>query len=295
MAKTLWFGKYKGRTVAEVLEGDPEYLQWLCSQGEFRERRAIYRDIIDCIEGWVDAPERDAPAREMMQGRFQDVDFCRRFLQASGHEAILLHKLETRHAKALGEIADRLASLKEATDKAKNYIDDPGHRAWAQANGIFLDPVDREQQIAAFEQMTMELHTLRKRIPNQIKAPKQKISCLFAQHGFDVVMRASLRYPWESELRKQYLGSRDGGVKNTVAIRIRWTVGNDYPVTLRRIGEDRNVPWGRSSPIADHVVLLVGRFNGENAVKEQFVGEAAAADIKVVFAADLEAHQGSQA
>src|SRR5262245_4039371 len=143
MAKTLLFGKYKGHTIAEVLAGDPEYLCWLCSQDEFRSSRgAIYRDIIDCVEGLVDAPER-----KVMRAWFQDLDFCRRFLRVSGHGAILLHELEARHAKALEEITGRLRDLKEATSKAKNYTGAPSHQAWAQAQGIFLNPVDREQQI----------------------------------------------------------------------------------------------------------------------------------------------------
>src|SRR5262245_32875381 len=136
MAKTLPFGKYKGRTIAEVLTGDPEYLRWLCSQDDFRTRRRdIYLDITDCVEGLIDAPERTA-----MRARFQDVNFCRQFLQASGHGAMLLQELETRHAKALGGIADRLRSLKETTDKAKSYIDDPNYQASARARGISLDP-----------------------------------------------------------------------------------------------------------------------------------------------------------
>jgi hypothetical protein len=104
-------------------------------------------------------------------------------------------------------------------------------------------------------------------------------------------MRVSLRYPWESELRKHWLGSRDGGIKSTVAAKIRWTVGYDYPATIRWIGRNRNVSLGvnrPSQPIADHVVLLVGRFNGNDAIKERFMADAAAAAIKVVFAADLE-------
>src|SRR5262249_21623011 len=133
MTKTLPFGKYKGRAIAEVLADDPEYLQWLCSQDDFRSGRgAIYRDIIDCVEGFADAFER-----KVMRAWFRDQGFCRRFLQASGHEAVLLHELELRRVKALGEIADRLRSLKEMTDKAKNYTGAPSHQAWARGKGIF--------------------------------------------------------------------------------------------------------------------------------------------------------------
>src|SRR5262249_45949588 len=158
---------------------DPEYLQWLCSQDDFRSSHGtLYQDIIDCVEGLVDAPER-----KVMRAWFQDQGFCRRFLRVSGYEAILLHELEARRAKVLEQITGRLRDLKEMTSKAKNYT--PNHQAWAQVHGIFLDPVDREQQIAGFEQMIATLHELHKRIANQIEAPESKIACRFEQHEFD--------------------------------------------------------------------------------------------------------------
>ena len=293
MTKTLLFGKYKGHTIAEVLAGDPEYLRWLCSQDDFRSSHGVlYRDIIDCVEGLVDAPER-----KVVRARFQDANFCRRFLRASGHEDIMLHAVRARHAKALEEITDRLRSLTEATDGAKNYIDDSSHQAWAQANGIFLNPVDRERQLTGFEQKNTALHDLRKRMPNQLEAPEPKVSCRFEQHGFDAVIRASIRYPWGPLLRKNYLGSHDDTSRITVAVKMRWAVGNNYHRTVRWIDENRNVSLGTNrqpSPIADHVVLLVGRYNGNNVAKERFVGELAAADIKAVFAADLKIPQVGQ-
>jgi hypothetical protein len=285
MTKTLSFGKYKGHTITEVLISDPEYLRWLCSQDEFRSRHRIV-DIIDCVEGLADARERSA-----MRARFQQADFCRRFLQASGHAAMLRHKLEVEHARALGEITDRLRSLKEATSKAKNYIDDPNHQAWAQANGIYLNRADREQQITGFEQMDAALRNLHERMSNQIPAPELKISCRFEQREFDIIMRASLRYTWKSELRKHYLGSDEGEIKSTIAVKMRWAAGNNYHATVQWIGQNRNIPRGGgrgSGPIADYFVLLVGRYTGKSAAKEQFVEETAAADIKVVFADELE-------
>jgi hypothetical protein len=201
-----------------------------------------------------------------------------------------LHAVRARHAKAFEEITDRLRNLKEATDGAKNHIDDSNHQAWAQTNGIFLNPEDRERQLAGFELMNAALHELRKRLPNQLEAPESKVSCRFEQHGFDAVIRASIRYPWGPELRKNYLGSHDDAIRSTVAVKMRWAVGNNYHATVRWIDENRNVSSGtsrRSSPIADHVVLLVGRYDGNNTAKERFVEELAAADIKAVFAADL--------
>jgi hypothetical protein len=285
MAKPLWFGKYKGRTIEDVLAGDPEYLRWLCSQDDFRRNRYdLYRSIIHCVEELTDAPERKA-----MRARFQDADFCRRFLQASGYETLLLHKLEAMHAKALGEIADRLRHLRETTSKAKNYADNPNHQAWARANGIIPDPADREQQIAGLEQRNVALLGLHKRIPNRIAAPEPKISCRFEQHGFDIIMRASVRYPWAAALRKNHLDLHDDKTESTIAIKIRWTIGNNYPATIGWISWNRNISLGNhgSKPIADHVVLLAGQYNGKSATKEQFIRDTAAADIKVIFVTEL--------
>lgn len=189
MTKTLRFGKYKGRTVAEILAYDPEYLRWLCSQDWFRnDHRTIYQDIIDYVEGLADAHERKA-----MRARFQDADFCRRFLQTAGYEDTLLHELNSKHAQALKEIADSLRYLKETTSKAKNYSNDPSYLTWARTNGIFLDPVDRERQIAGFEQIAMARYALHKRMPNQCEPPPEpKISCRFEQHGFGASGRRGL-------------------------------------------------------------------------------------------------------
>jgi hypothetical protein len=258
VAKTLPFGKYKGHPIAEVLASDPDYMRWLCGQDEFRSR-AIYRDIIDCVEELA-----DAPARKTMQAWFRDANFCRRFLRVSGHEALLLHELEARHVKAREQVAGRLRELKDITSKAKSYT---GDQAWAQAHGVFLDPAEREQQIAGFEQMITTLHELQSRMPERIAAPELKVSCRFKQQGFDVIMRAAVRYPWGSELRENHLGFPDDRVKRTVAIKIRGVIS---PATMRWINENR-------SRDAD-VVLLAGA---------QPMEELAVVDIKIVFAADL--------
>ena len=156
--------------------------------------------------------------------------------------------------------------------------------------------MDRERQLAGFEQLNTALHSLRKRLPDQLEAPESKVSCRFEQHGFDVIIRASIRYPWGPELRKNYLGSHDDVIRSTVAVKMRG-LWQQLPHNNKWINENRNVSSGMnrgSSPIADHVVLLVGRYNGNNAAKERFVGELAAADIKAVFAADIKIPQVGQ-
>ena len=99
--------------------------------------------------------------------------------------------------------------------------------------------------------MNTALHDLRKRLPNQLEAPELKSLCRFEQHGFDVIIRTSIRYPWGPELRKNYLGSHDDAIKSTVAVKMRWAVGNNYHTTVRWIDKNRNVSSGmnrRSDP-----------------------------------------------
>jgi uncharacterized protein (DUF3820 family) len=67
------FGKYKGRSVEELLVDDPSYLQWLSSQDWFR---AKYITLHQTIINRGAEPEENA-----LQVLFLDDDFCLRFLR----------------------------------------------------------------------------------------------------------------------------------------------------------------------------------------------------------------------
>ena len=70
------FGKYKGRSVEEVLADDPAYLQWLASQDWFRTKFTILHQVI-INRG---AEPEETPEHNALQVKFLDDDFCLRLL-----------------------------------------------------------------------------------------------------------------------------------------------------------------------------------------------------------------------
>jgi len=65
------FGKYKGQPT-EILAADPQYMEWLTSQGWVRERfPQLYTLIINNFGETADTPEHNA-----LQARFLDESLC---------------------------------------------------------------------------------------------------------------------------------------------------------------------------------------------------------------------------
>jgi len=82
------FGKHKGRLVEELLETDPNYLEWLQAQPWFREQfTALYQIIINHGPANQDTPEHNA-----LQCLFLDDKFCRAFLQQLTN-GVLIHRV----------------------------------------------------------------------------------------------------------------------------------------------------------------------------------------------------------
>lgn len=71
------FGKYKGRSIEEVLVDDPSYLEWLSSQGWFRTKYVNLTQII--INRGAETEE--TPEHNALQVLFLNDNFCRRFFQ----------------------------------------------------------------------------------------------------------------------------------------------------------------------------------------------------------------------
>ena len=75
--QVLPFGKYKGQPV-DVLQSDPEYCEWLISQGWFSERFPQINTLI--INNFAKA--EDTPVHNSLQARFVEKLFSERFCQA---------------------------------------------------------------------------------------------------------------------------------------------------------------------------------------------------------------------
>lgn len=66
------------------------------------------------------------------------------------------------------------------------------------------------------------------------------------------------------------------GGADHLRIELKPVVGDDYPAVLRQMKPNRST------------VLFVGEYTGQGATEEQFVQTMATADIRVVFARDVE-------
>lgn len=70
MSEIIPFGKYKGQPI-EVLQGDPQYVDWLKQQDWFRER---YPSIVNIVINNFGEPE-ETPEHNRLQIRFLDEEF----------------------------------------------------------------------------------------------------------------------------------------------------------------------------------------------------------------------------
>jgi uncharacterized protein (DUF3820 family) len=86
----LPFGKYKGATVAQVVESDLEYVNWILTQGWLPEKFAeLHAALLSRGAGTDDTPEHNA-----LQGRFTDPVFCAAFVCAVTDESVLWKRLD---------------------------------------------------------------------------------------------------------------------------------------------------------------------------------------------------------
>jgi hypothetical protein len=72
MTNIIPFGKYKGRSIEELVERDPAYLQWLTSQDWFRDRFVLLHQTI-INQG---AEPEETPEHNALQVKFLDDEFC---------------------------------------------------------------------------------------------------------------------------------------------------------------------------------------------------------------------------
>jgi hypothetical protein len=102
------FGKYKGRTVAELV-ADRGYSEWLIAQPGFQERNKTIYQII--VQGGP--PCEDTPEHNRLQARFFDDDFCEAFTEACGFRLGVGFSLQEKKAEAARRW-DRIRARREA-------------------------------------------------------------------------------------------------------------------------------------------------------------------------------------
>jgi uncharacterized protein (DUF3820 family) len=260
--KIIPFGKYKGRLVDEVLVDDPAYLQWLAGQDWFRAKFNILHQVI-INRG---AEPEETPDHNAMQVKFLDDEFCVRFINhyASGDvRASLQNALSTR-AESVQK------NIKELKSSLEYHL-----RYWADDQPRITNI---KQQIAKAEQLFAQ------QLNQRIGQIEFKIQRSFEERGVDVLLqvRAISKSP-DIEVEPYNLyPDRDNGAyfHRGISIEIKPIIGDDYPAVLRQMKANGSN------------VLFVGEYRGQGATQEQFIKTMATAQIRVVFARDVDAAEG---
>jgi uncharacterized protein (DUF3820 family) len=269
MGNIIPFGKYKGRTIEEVLIDDPGYLQWCAGQDWFRARfNVLYQVIIN-----RGAEPEETPEHNALQVRFLDDEFCRAFLRC--------YKPDIDEI-AYAQLADRISrdrqERKRGIENRKRELENAERQLKEVETADGWDWL-RQQRRDEYHKIKSELLKL---LAKQLSADPVELSYRFTPtfeiQSIDVVLAVEARSAKHDVAIKLYSVFSPHSV---ITIEIKPIIGDDYPAVLRQM---------RAS---NSCALLVGDYTGVGATREQFIKTFASAGIKVVFVADIDATVGA--
>lgn len=223
------FGKYRGSTVADLLNRDGDYARWIVSQAWVAERFAELHAAILCRGKASD----DTPAHNALQARFLDPAFAIAFLLSTG--LLSATPLDDRAAMQLAEcgrsegnplygaVKMRKAALALQHDTLAEY------RQWAVDTG-------KEELLAhlgrpvAQERLEIDLDDLGTReIISDLTDPLFEVRTRveFERNGIDVILAAE-----KFSRSGRFLGGHSVG---PIGIELKPSVGDDYPSVMRQM------------------------------------------------------------
>jgi len=274
------FGKYQGRLVEDLLADDPAYLQWPIGQDWFRAKFTFLHQVI--INRGA-APE-ETPEHNAMQVRFLDDDFCLRFIRCYRPD------IDEMARKALQALLDRSrgATQKEIADAKRQQErlqhDLTQHAEYAAGRVTYRPYHSPETLRAELEKIADKILDLGMCLTflsgSNVASEIIKFDFLrvFEARGVDVALTVQAtcpHYDLAATLAIQHQHRSD-----VLPIEIKPTVGDDYPAVLRQMKRNESV------------ALFVGEYTGKGATPEQFIKTMATANIRVIFARDVDAAGG---
>jgi uncharacterized protein (DUF3820 family) len=266
------FGKYKGRLIEEVLADDPAYLQWLCGQDWFRAKFVSLHQII-INRG---AEPEETPEHNAIQVKFLDDDFCLRFIR------YLRPNIDQQmHAQLTACLAERARRAKENIETQTRDLErlEESLRKY-EPNRVYYP--SKEQQQENVENARVELARCQQILTKELAAKIDEINVRFERkfevQGVDVMLAVEAHNaPHDVAISLWAFPGYRFQNSRALRIEIKPIVGDDYPAVLRQMKRTQSD------------VLLVGRYTGIGATREQFVKTFATASIRVVFLEDVEA------
>lgn len=137
------FGKHRGKTIAEVQEFDPGYLDWLTGQPWFRDKYVILHQTI-INRG---AEPEDTPDHNALQALFLDNDFCGALATAAGLDPQYCWQYIVN--EGIARVKDRLLRDLAAIDSGKAMWDREQREK---------DVATNRQELARLQSLSFKLH-----------------------------------------------------------------------------------------------------------------------------------------
>ena len=229
MSDIIPFGKYRGQPIAEIVQRDPAYIQWLMQQAWFPEKFApIYQLVVNNFA----PPSEETPAHNAMQARFLEFDFQWAFWQASGLSNN--EKWRDLHAR----FAERTKEIRKAPTPCT-------HREYKWTLRAHREDVQRRWNF---------------RRDRFLISHGTSIGSATFEDGCDVKfsIRLWVGFPRGTRFCEGY-NSED---RFEVLIEIKPSIGDDYPAVLRQmkrqqIARRSNAHWN------DKWILFVDQFSSQ--------------------------------
>jgi uncharacterized protein (DUF3820 family) len=267
------FGKYRGRTIEDVLAADAKYLEWLAGQDWFRAKHVHLHQVI-INRG---AEPEETPEHNALQVLFLEDQFClqvaaagfdfraafedwrRDALNGKQEQRAKQIKLCQSLEKDIARTGDELAELESGEPKDKR-----GAMLFSPSRETLKDRVERYRNNLVEAQA--ELAKLDQSI-DELTA--RRCSLCVRRRNFEV---AGIDVVFEIEVNWSKSGQ-------SFAIEIKPSVGDDYPAVLRQM----KATYRQGS----RQILFLVSYAGTGATEQQFIDTFKSAGIKVVFRRDL--------
>lgn len=253
------FGKYKGQPV-DVLQADPQYMDWLMGQSWFAERyKNIYTVVINNFGEASETPEHNA-----MQVKFLESEWCTKFAICLLQKKIkgMQDKIQSQKIESLKRLVDLFnANRLEVINHLCSTQSDEGPRILRITANLRAKSCYKKMLEAA-----MGMIELYRSLPSSFDIGQADLIKV-EFYGFDAVIRIDV-----DDL--------------LVFCEMKPSMGDDYPAVIRQINS--NAARAKANQYNHRTVLIVGQYTGKGATYEQMVSFFSIAGIEVVKESDID-------
>lgn len=257
------FGKYKGQPV-EVLQSDPQYMDWLMGQNWFSERyKNIYTVVINNFAEASETPEHNA-----MQVKFLEGEWRMKFALC-----LLAKKIKGMRDKTQSQKIELLKTLGDSF--SANRVEVISYLRGGRDGAPVQVP-----SFVSSSQLTANLRA-KSCYRKMVESVKGMIDLYRSLPSLSIIGRADL-------LKVEFYGF-DVVVQIddlVVYCELKPAMGDDYPAVIRQINS--NADRAKVYQYNHRTVLIVGQYTGKGATYEQMVSMFAAAGIKVIKESDID-------